>query len=171
LRYADEGVDASIFKRIVTRNEYWMHHYKPDSKSASLKWKHPSSPSTTKYKGKLSSGMFMLTVFSDSQIVLLAYFQKRVEKINSSFYSEILLKYQDEIRRKLPGQLARGVLLYHNNAGPHTSQASQETIQELQWELLEHPPCSPDLASSELGPLNTTLVTNVLLISKRLKRR
>jgi histone-lysine N-methyltransferase SETMAR len=29
---------------------------------------------------------------------------------------------------------------------PHSAQIIQEGIQELQWELLEHPPYSPDMA-------------------------
>jgi histone-lysine N-methyltransferase SETMAR len=48
------------------------------------------------------------------------------------------LKLRDAIHRKRPGQLARGVLLHHDNARPHTTRATQERIQELQWELLEH---------------------------------
>jgi hypothetical protein len=48
--------------------------------------------------------------------------------------------------QKTSGKLARGVLIHHDNARPHTTQATQERIQELQWELLEHPPYSPDLA-------------------------
>jgi hypothetical protein len=32
---------------------------------------------------------------------------------------------------------------------PHTAQATQERIQELQWELLEHPPYSGDFAPSD----------------------
>jgi hypothetical protein len=52
----------------------------------------------------------------------------------------------DAIRRKRPGQLSRGVLLHHDNGRPHTARATQERIQAQQWELLEHPPYSPDLA-------------------------
>jgi hypothetical protein len=46
-----------------------------------------------------------------------------------------LLKLRDAIRRKLPGQLA-----------------THERIQELQWELLEHPPYSPDFFPSNFRP-------------------
>jgi hypothetical protein len=46
LRYADEGED--MFNRIVTGDESWVHHYQPESKRASVQWKHPSSPSTKK---------------------------------------------------------------------------------------------------------------------------
>jgi histone-lysine N-methyltransferase SETMAR len=56
----------------------------------------------------------------------------------------VLLKVQDGIHRKRPGQLARRLLLHHENARPHTPRATQARIQELEWELLEHPPYSPN---------------------------
>jgi histone-lysine N-methyltransferase SETMAR len=91
----------------------------------------------------------MLTVFWDSQGVLLAYFQKRCENVNFASYREVLLKLRDAIRRNCPGQLPRGVLLHHDNARPHTVRATQQRIQELHWELIEHPPYSPDLTPSD----------------------
>jgi histone-lysine N-methyltransferase SETMAR len=115
----------------------------------------------------------MVTVFWDSQGVLLTHFQRRGENVNSASYCEVLSKLLDAIRRKHPGQLARGVLPHHGNARPHTALATQERIQELQWELLEHPPYSPNLAPSGFhlsGPLKTTLVAYVSLTTKRLKR-
>jgi histone-lysine N-methyltransferase SETMAR len=45
--------------------------------------------------------------------------------------------------------MARGVLLHHDNARPHTARATQDRIQEVQRELHERPPYSPDLASSD----------------------
>jgi histone-lysine N-methyltransferase SETMAR len=96
-----------------------------------------------------SAGKVMLTVFSDSHVVvLLAHCQKYVENVNSASYCEVLLKLQDAIHRKYPGQLARGILLHHDNSRPHTTRATQERIRELQWELLEHPRYSPDLTPS-----------------------
>jgi histone-lysine N-methyltransferase SETMAR len=78
--------------------------------------------------------------------------------VNYATYCEVLLKILDVIRRKIPGQLARGLLL--DNARPHTALATQERIQQLQWELLEHPPYSPDLAPTDFhlfGPLKNHL--------------
>jgi hypothetical protein len=66
------------------------------------------------------------------------------------------------------------VLLYHDNARSYTTLATQERIQELQWELLEHLPYSLDLAPGDFhlfGPLKNHLVANVSLIVKRLKWR
>jgi hypothetical protein len=98
----------------------------------------------------------MLAMFWDSLRAPLANFQKRGENVNCVSYCEVLLKLRDETRRKLPGQLPRGALFHHDNTRSHTARASQERIQELQWELLEHLPYSPGLASGHfhlLGPL------------------
>jgi hypothetical protein len=70
--------------------------------------------------------------------VLLAHFPKYCENVNSKSYSKILLKLQGEIHRRCPGQMARGVLLHHDNARPHTAKAFHERTQELQWKLPEH---------------------------------
>jgi histone-lysine N-methyltransferase SETMAR len=147
LRYADDGDDR--LNRIITGDESSVHHYQPESKRASVQWKNPSSPSHKKFKVTPSAGKVMLTVFCDSQTVLLAYFQKHSENVNSASYCEVLLKLRYATGRKRPGQLARGVLLHHDNARPHTAPATLERLQELQWEVLERSPYSPDLARSD----------------------
>jgi hypothetical protein len=43
----------------------------------------------------------MLTVFWDSQGVVLVHFQKRRENVNSAFYSEVSLKLQDAVHGKV----------------------------------------------------------------------
>jgi hypothetical protein len=102
----------------------------------------------------------MLTVFWNSQGILLTHFQKRGENMNSASYCEFLLKLRDAIRRKLLGQLVRGVLLHQGNVRPHTTRATQERSQELHWKILEHPLYSSDLAPYDFhlfGPLNNQL--------------
>jgi hypothetical protein len=117
-----------------------------------MQCKHPSSLSTEKFQVMPSAGRVMFTMFWDSQRVLVAHFQKCGENVSSASYCEVLLKLRDAIRRKRPGQLARGVLLHHDNVRPHTARATQERIQELQWELPEHPPYSLDFALSDFHP-------------------
>jgi len=51
-------------------------------------------------------------------------------------------------------------LIQHDNARPHTSLRAQEAIAKFGWNVLPHPPHSPDLAPSDfhlLGPLNDAL--------------
>jgi hypothetical protein len=41
------------------------------------------------------------------------------------------------------------VLLHHDNARPHAAAAAIETIQKFTFELLPHPPYSPNLTPSD----------------------
>jgi histone-lysine N-methyltransferase SETMAR len=48
----------------------------------------------------------------------------------------------------------------HDNACPHTAANTAETLKKLNFEVMEHPPCSPDLAPSDyhlFGPLKQVL--------------
>ena len=56
--------------------------------------------------------------------------------------------------------LSRKVLLHQDNARPHTAAATVKTVQQLGFELLQHPPYSPDLAPSDyhiFSPLKEAL--------------
>ncbi|GFQ94816.1 histone-lysine N-methyltransferase SETMAR [Trichonephila clavata] len=48
VRYHEDGNDFLF--RIVTGDETWVHHFLPESKAASMEWKHPSSPVRKKFK-------------------------------------------------------------------------------------------------------------------------
>jgi hypothetical protein len=80
--YTVEGED--MLNKTVSGEGSWVHHYQPESKRASMQWKHPSSYSTKNFKVMSSARKVMLTVFWDSQGVLLAHFQKLGENVNSA---------------------------------------------------------------------------------------
>jgi len=46
------------------------------------------------------------------------------------------------------GMLSKGVVLLHDNARPHTVARTDALIKLFNWEIFDHPPYSPDLASS-----------------------
>jgi len=56
--------------------------------------------------------------------------------------------------------LSKEVLQHHDNACPHTAAVTVETVQQLGFELLQHPPYSPDLTPSDyhiFGPRKEAL--------------
>ena len=100
----------------------------------------------------------MITVFWDIQGVLLLDFLPKGETINSARYQETLKKLKCSIRRKRPS--LQEVILHHDNARPHTAQATTAAIAVKGWSVLPHPAYSPDLAPSDFhlfGPLKDYL--------------
>ena len=81
--------------------------------------------------------------------------------VTSVNYSNILRnELRPAIRSKRRGRLTQGVLLLHDNARPYTAHLTINTIRQLNWEVLEHPAYSPDLAPSDFhlfGPLKYAL--------------
>ncbi|UYV63878.1 hypothetical protein LAZ67_2005878 [Cordylochernes scorpioides] len=45
--------------------------------------------------------------------------------------------------------LTKGVRFYHDSARPHTAHQTTALIEEFGWELVSHPPYSPDIAPSD----------------------
>jgi histone-lysine N-methyltransferase SETMAR len=114
-----------------------------------------------KLKIQASAGKVMLTVFWDSQGPVLEHYQERSTTVNSARYSEMLRdKLKPAIRTKRRGLMSKGVALLHDSACPHTAAHTVETLRHLIFEVLEHPPYSPDLAPSDchlFGPLKDAL--------------
>jgi hypothetical protein len=46
------------------------------------------------------------------------------------------------------GMLTSSVLLFHDNARPHTAASTQALLEHFNWELFDHPPYCPHLAPS-----------------------
>ena len=150
-----------------------------------MTWKHPSSPVAKKFKVMRSAKKIIGTVFWDSRDVLLFETLQPVrnlttwrnlttcskpynlfetlqpgETITAARYCQTLDKLREVIRRKRPGQLTNGVILHHDNATPHTARVTQGWLEKYGWEILPHPPHSPDLAPSNyhlFGPLKREL--------------
>ncbi|RVE42527.1 hypothetical protein evm_012823 [Chilo suppressalis] len=70
--------------------------------------------------------------------------------IDSELYYKQLITLKQEVERK-PLELInrRGVVFHPDNARPHKSLATHQKLREFDWELLMHPPYSPDLAPSD----------------------
>ena len=91
----------------------------------------------------------MATIFWDSEGVLLVDFTPRGQTVNAASFCQTLNRLREAIRRKRPGRLREGVVLLHDNATPHTANLTRQWLENFGWEVLPHPPHSPDLAPSD----------------------
>jgi len=60
-----------------------------------------------------------------------------------------LRKLREEIKKKRRGMLSKSVLLLHDNAPAHSSVVACQAARDCGYEILPHPPYSPDLAPSD----------------------
>jgi [histone H3]-lysine36 N-dimethyltransferase SETMAR len=139
----------SYYSRLVTGDETWLHHYDPDTKQESMQWKHHGSPVPKKFRTQASAGKIMATVFWDEQGLLLIEYMPHKTTITGAYYATVIRRLRQAIKEKRRGKLRRGVLLLQDNAAVHTAGVSMQAVTECGFELVPHPPYSPDLAPSD----------------------
>ena len=64
-------------------------------------------------------------------------------------YANLLKQVRQSIKEKRRGKIRRGIMLHQDNAPVHTSRVAMDAVRECGYELLPHPPYSPDLAPSD----------------------
>ena len=141
--FKKEGED--FLKKIITGDETWVHHYDPENKRQSVEYCHKESPQPKRFKTQASAGKVMLTVFWNSECVVLADFHEKETTINSQRYIEALTALKRRIERT---GIRNETLLQLDNARPHTIAATRDAMQRLDFSVLPHLPYNPDLAPS-----------------------
>jgi len=81
----------------------------------------------------------MCTVFWDRQGVLLVEFLPQGTKIKSAVYCETLKKLRHAIQNKRRGIMSATILLFHENARPHSVAQTQDLITSFRWEQMDQP--------------------------------
>jgi len=66
--------------------------------------------------------------------------------VTGLYYAELLGRFAAELQKLRPRLAKKKVLFHHDNAPAHTSAFAKAKLVELGYELLPHPPYSPDLA-------------------------
>jgi histone-lysine N-methyltransferase SETMAR len=145
-RYRLEGND--FLKNIASGDESWVQNYDPKNKRQSMEYRHPGSPSVNKFKTVPLAKKFILTIFWDVRGVLYKEFLTEGSTVNSDRYCASLRSLKQHIRRTRSER--NTFLLHHDNARPHCSAQTQDTMTSLKFTVVPHPPYSPDLATSDV---------------------
>ncbi|GFU28622.1 histone-lysine N-methyltransferase SETMAR [Trichonephila clavipes] len=75
---------------------------------------------------------------------------KQRKTINTELYCNQLDKLNAVIQQKRPTLASRkGIVFHHDNSRPHTAMVTQQKLNALGWEVLGHPPYSPNIAPSD----------------------
>lgn len=136
-------------RRFVTMDETWIHHYTPESNRQSAEWTASDEPNPKRGKTQQSAGKVMASVFWDAHGIIFIDYLEKGKTINSDYYIAMLERLKTEIAEKRPHLKKKKVLFHQDNAPCHKSMKTMAKLYELGFELLPHPPYSPDLAPSD----------------------
>jgi len=96
-----------------------------------------------------SAGKVLASIFWDQDGILLIDYLPKSQTINAGYYSLLLVQLKDILKEKRRGKFTKGFLFLHENAPAHRTLATQKKLAYLGFQLLDHPPYSPDLAPSD----------------------
>lgn len=134
--------------RIVTGDEKWIHYDNPKRKKS---WGPPGHASSSTAKPNIHGAKLMLCIWWDQLGVVYYELLKPNETISGDVYRRQLIRLSRTLRDKRPQYAERHdkIILQHDNARPHVAQVVKTYLETLKWDVLPHPPYSPDIAPSD----------------------
>ena len=108
-------------------------------------WTGPGESAPKKVKTVPSASKVMATIFWDSTW----YNINRLSTEKKNYYRRVLNRFYVILKEKRPHLAKKKVLSHHHNAPAHTSAIATAKLFDLHYEILSHPPYSPDLAPSD----------------------
>ncbi|CAJ0922776.1 unnamed protein product, partial [Mesorhabditis belari] len=89
----------------------------------------------------------MLCIWWNSKGLVYFEVQDSGQRVTADLYKAQLSRVNQALSRQ--GNNTATTRFLHDNARPHAAKITQQKIKELGWEVLFHPPYSPDLAPSD----------------------
>lgn len=139
------GHKQRFLYRIVTGDEKWCLYVNLKQRK---EWVAPGKTPKPRVKQDLHPRKTMICVWWDCEGLLRWETLKNKETVDKDLYVAQLHRLNDAIHLKRPNRKGQ-VILLHDNARPHVAKVVKATLQELDWEVLRHPPYSPDLAPTD----------------------
>ncbi|UYV77256.1 SETMAR [Cordylochernes scorpioides] len=145
---------GNIERRICTcelllkRQNLKIHYDNPKRRKS---WGKPGHASTSTAKPNIHGKKLMLCIWWDQLGVIYYELLQPNETITGERYQQQLMRLSRALKIKCPLYAKRHdkVIYQHDNARPHVAKVVKETLEALQWDVLPHPPYSPDIALSD----------------------
>jgi len=106
-------------------------------------------PAPKKFRVQKSAGQVLASIFWDQDGILLIDYLLKGQSINAEYYSSLLVQLKDILKEKRFGKFTKGILFLHDYAPGHRALATHMKLAYLGFQCLDHPPYSPDLATSD----------------------
>lgn len=134
--------------RIVTGDEKWIRY---DNSKRRKSWGKPGHASTSTAKPNIHGAKLMLCIWWDQLGVVYYELLQPNETITGERYRTQLMRLSRALKEKRPQfeQRHDKVILLHDNARPHVACVVKKYLETLKWDVLLHPPYSPDIAPSD----------------------
>ena len=140
---------AAFITAITTQDESFLNWYEPESKQESSQWRTREEGPPLKFKKVASAGKVLGSIFWDREGVIKSDYIEQGNTVNGPLYAQEIRDLRNDIKEKRRGKLSTGVLYLHDNAPAHTSRTATAAIRQAGFQVLDHPPYSPDLAPSD----------------------
>ena len=86
----------------------------------------------------------MASVFWDAEGILFINYLENGKTITGEYYFNLLTRLDEKIREERLGLQKKKIIFQQNNASAHKSVLAMGKLRDLHYELLEHPPYTPD---------------------------
>ena len=137
-------IDTGFFNRLLLGDEKWVLYV---DHTRECQWINPEDLPEPEPKNDLHPKKVMLSVWWDFEGIIYYELLRLNTTIDSKLYCEQLQNLKVALQANRPER--RKVRLLHDNAKPHASKITRQKLEEFGWEVLPHPPYSPDLAPSD----------------------
>jgi [histone H3]-lysine36 N-dimethyltransferase SETMAR len=133
-----------FLQQIVTGDEKWVLYVNHTRKR---QWVNRGDWPEPEPKGDLHPKKVMLSIWWDFQGIIYFELLPPNTTVDSKLYCKQLQNLKAAMQTQRPER--HKVRLLHDNAKPHIAKVTRQKLEELGWEVLPHPPYSPDLAPSD----------------------
>jgi len=136
---------VNFLSSIVTGDEKWILYANPANRK---EWVDKGDTPTPRPKLDMHPKKVMLSVWWGVEGILHWELLPKNQTINAELYCQQLTRLKNKIMIKRPNR-GDDVILLHDNARPHVAKITKMVIEQFGWEILPHPPYSPDLAPTD----------------------
>ncbi|PSN38599.1 hypothetical protein C0J52_17918, partial [Blattella germanica] len=131
--------------RIIAIDETCVRDFEPQLKSQSNEWRGASSPRPKKCRCAQSKIKQMMIFAYDHQGIIMTDVPCGTS-VTGAYYRNVMQNLRRKMHKTRTQLLEAGPLILHDNARPRIALVVVEKLHKYGWEVLPHPPYSPDMS-------------------------